>query len=159
MGDIVRRVQEALESINEDYRNILKLTGATPDEFRDYGFHRVMPDTMVDMIIQSDELESISKELAAEAEVKSSMTATLDKVARLLDQMGKDEDQVAKNLEQLKTYIGSLGTWLSDAKTQPLVMDYIVIQSSEAKLPKAKANIFEALWHEITSFIQSFFRN
>ena len=159
MGDIVRRVQESLESINEDYRNILKLTGATPDEFRDYGFHRVMPDTMVDMIIQSDELESISKELAAEAEVKSSMTATLDKVARLLDQMGKDEDQVAKNLEQLKTYIGSLGTWLSDAKTQPLVMDYIVIQSSEAKLPKAKANIFEALWHEITSFIQSFFRN
>ncbi len=159
MGDIVRRVQESLDSINDDYLNILKLTGSTPDEFRDYGFHRVMPDTMVDMIVQSDELEAISKELAEEAEVKSSMTATLDKVARLLDQMGKDEDEVAKNLEQLKTYIGSLGTWLSDAKTQPLVLDYICIQSSEAKLPKAKANIFQALWHEITSFVQSFFRN
>ena len=159
MGDIVRRVQESLDSINRDYLNILKLTGSSPDEFRDYGFHRVMPDTMVDMIIQSDELESISKELTEEAEVKSSMTSTLDKVARLLDQMGKDEDEVAKNLDQLKTYIGSLGTWLSDAKTQPLVMDYICIQSSEAKPPKAKANIFQALWHEITGFIQSFFRN
>ncbi|MBQ8849259.1 MAG: extracellular solute-binding protein [Clostridia bacterium] len=159
MGDIVRRVQEALDSINDDYLNILKLTGSTPDEYRDYGFYRVMPDTMVDMIIQSDELEAISAELTAEAEVKSSMTATLDKVARLLDQMGKDEDEVAKNLEQLKTYIGSLGTWLSDAKTQPLVFDYICIQSSEAELPKAKANIFEALWHEIKGFVTSFFRN
>ena len=159
MGNIVRRVQESLDSINDDYLNILKLTGSTPDEFRDYGFHRVMPDTMVDMIIQSDELEAISAEITAEAEVKSSMTTTLDKVARLLDQMGKDEDEVAKNLDQLKTYIGSLGTWLSDAKTQPLVIDYICIQSSEAKLPKAKANIFETLWHEIKGFITSFFRN
>ena len=159
MGDVVRRVQDSLDSINKDYRNILRLTGATPDEFRDYGFHRVMPDTMVDMIIQSDELEAISAELTAEADVKSSMTATLDKVARLLDQMGKDEDEVAKNLEQLKTYIGSLGTWLSDAKTQPLILDYICIQSSEAKAPKAKANVFQALWHEIASFVQSFFRN
>ncbi len=159
MGDIVRRVQESLDSVNSDYLNILKLTGSTPDEFRDYGFHRVMPDTMVDMIVQSDTLEAISAELTAEANVKSSMTATLDKVSRLLDQMGKDEDEVAKNLEQLKTYIGSLGTWLSDAKTQPLVLDYICIQSSEAELPKAKANFFQALWHEITGFFQSFFRN
>ncbi len=159
MGDIVRRVQESLDSINNDYLNILKLTGSTPDEFRDYGFQRVMPDTMVDMIIQSRALEEIAAELAAEAEVKSSMTATLDKVSRLLEQMGKDEDEVAKNLEQLKTYIGSLGTWLSDAKTQPLVLDYICIQSSEAELPKAKANFFQAIWHEVSGFFQSFFRN
>ena len=50
MGDIVRRVDEALAAINNDYLAILKLTGASPDEFRDYGFSRIMPDTLVDMI-------------------------------------------------------------------------------------------------------------
>ena len=159
MGDIVRRVQASLDSINSDYLNILKLTGSTPDEFRDYGFSRVMPNTMVDMIIQARELTAIAEELVAEADEKSSMTATLEKVARLLETMGKDDDEVAKNLEQLKTYIGSLGTWLSDAKTQPLTLDYFVIQPEGAEMPKAKAGFFQALGHEIVSFIKSFFRN
>lgn len=160
MGSIVSRVQSSLDSINADYLNIVKLTGSNPDEYRDYGFSRVMPDTMIDMIIQSRELYAIAEELASIADVKSSMTATLEKVARLLAQMGKDDDEVAKNLEQLKTYIGSLGTWLSDAKTQPLTLDYIVVQSaSDAELPKANAGFFKALAYEISSFFQSFFRN
>ena len=160
MGDIVRRVQESLDSINADYLNILKLTGSSPDEYRDYGFSRVMPDTKLDMLAQRDALNAVAAELEQAANVKSSMTATLEKVSRLLDTMGSDDDEVAKNLEQLKTYIGSLGTWLSDAKTQPLTLDYLVVQpSSDAELPDAEAGFWKALWHEITSFIQSFFRN
>ncbi len=170
MGDIVRRVQESLDSINSDYLNILKLTGTSPDEFRDYGFSRVMPDTMIDMIKQGKILGAekddktgitgVAYELNEAAGVKSSMTATLEKVSRLLDTMGKDDDEVAKNLEQLKTYIGSLGTWLSDAKTQPLTLDYIVIQpANDAELPVAKAGFFKALGYEIVSFFRSFFRN
>ena len=160
MGDLVRRVQESLESINADYLNIIKLTGANPDPYRDYGFSRVMPDTKIDMILQSRAFTKVSEELVEAAGEKSSMTATLDKVARLLYDMGMDDDEVAKNLDQLKTYIGSLGTWLSDAKTQPLILDYIVVQgASDAELPVAKAGFFKTILYEIQSFIQSFFRN
>ncbi len=160
MGDIVRRVEKSLTSINADYLNIIKLTGTTPDEYRDYGFSRVMPDTMIDLIRQARELRAVSEELAEIAGEKSSMTATLDKIVRILETMGKNDDEVAKNLEQLKTYIGTLGTWLSDAKTQPLTLDYIVVQGAdETELPTAKAGFFSALWYEISGFIQSFFRN
>ena len=160
MGDVVNRVQKSLNEINNAYLNILKLTGTTPDEYRDYGFSRVMPDTMISMIKQARELDAVSQELQAAASVKSSMTATLDKIVRLLNEMGKDDDAVAKNLEQLKTQIGSLGTWVGNAKTQPLVLDYIVIQGADDEsLPKANPNIFQALWYEITCFVQSFFRN
>ena len=159
MGAIVRRVQTALDSINADYLKILQLTGSSPDEFRDYGFSRVLPDTMVDMILQGEELIAIAEELNDAANIKSSMTSTLEKVARLLDTMGKNDDEVAKNLEQLKTYIGSLGTWLSDAKTQPLIIDFIQIQPEGAEIPKAKASFWQALLHEISGFFQSFFRN
>ena len=160
MGDVVRRVQESLDEINACYLNILKLTGNNPDEYRDYGFNRVMPDTMIMMIKQGRALEAVSAELSAAASVKSSMTATLDKVSRLLVQMGTDPDEVAKNLDQLKTYIGSLGTWLSDAKTQPLTLDYLVVQGADdTELPPAKASFWKALVYEIVGFIQSFFRN
>ena len=160
MGDIVRRVEKSLVSINADYLNIIKLTGTIPDEYRDYGFSRVMPDTMIDLIRQARELKAVSEEIAEIAGEKSSTTATLDKIVRVLDIMGKNDDEVAKNLEQLKTYIGTLGTWVSTAKTQPLTLDYIVVQSAaDENVPKAKAGFFEALWYEFSGFIQSFFRN
>ncbi|MBE6548976.1 MAG: extracellular solute-binding protein [Ruminococcaceae bacterium] len=160
MGDVVRRVQESLDAINSDYLNILKLTGSKPDENRDYGFKRVMGDTIIDLRDQRNALNAVAEELANAANIKSSMTATLEKVARLLDTMYTDDSTIAKNLEQLKTYIGSLGTWLSDAKTQPLTLDYLMIQPSDNEaLPKAKASFWKALVHEIASFMQSFFRN
>ena len=160
MGQIVNTVQDALNSINNDYLNILKLTGASPDEYRDYGFNRIMPDTMIDFIIQSRKLYEVSEMIQELSDGKSSMTATLERVAWLLERMGTNpEDEVAKNLDQLKSYIGTLGTWVSDAKTQPLQLDYLVVQPASEDLPKAKAGFFASLWHELSSFIQSFFRN
>ena len=160
MGEIVETVQNSLNSINNGYLKILKLTGASPDEYRTYGFNRIMPDTMIDFIIQAETLNRISKQIQELSDGKSSMTATLERVAWLLDKMGKDpENEVAKNLDQLKSYIGTLGTWVSDAKTQPLQLDYLVVQPASEDLPVAKAGFFKALWHEISSFIQSFFRN
>ncbi|MBR6726585.1 MAG: hypothetical protein IKM08_00185, partial [Clostridia bacterium] len=148
MGDIVRRVDAALASINQDYLDIMKLTGANPDEYRDYGFNRIMPDTMIDMIQQAKALHyvdpdtEIASGVAAELEAvtgeKSSNVATLERVAWLLDRMGKNEDEVAKYLEQLKSYIGSLGTWLGSAKTQPLQLDYLVVQPLNEAEPEAK---------------------
>ena len=160
MANIVRKVDSSLTTINNAYLNIMKLTGADPDEIRDYYFASVMPDTVIDLIIQSTVLKRIAVELTALAGVKSSNVATLEKVSWLLERMGSDpENEIAKNLSQLKSYIGSLGTWLSDAKTQPLAFDYIMIQSADEKLPAANANFFQSAWHEIQSFIQSFFRN
>ena len=160
MGDIVSRVQKSLEEINKSYLNIIKLTGTSPDQYRDYGFFRVMPETMISLIRQSRELYKVSDELTKLTGEKSSNAATLDTVAWLLQEMGTDEDDVARNLDRLKNYIGTLGTWISDAKTQPLQFDYLVVQGADCgELPKAKAGFFPSLWHEIKSFIASFFRD
>ena len=167
MGDIVRRVQDVLDSINSDYLDILKVTGTSPDEFQKYNFNRTLPMTMTDMYDQYEEIAvsdpannftCIIDTILADAS-KSSMTATLENVSMLLYDMSTDESEVAKNLTQLKTYIGSLGTWIGDAKTQPLTLDYIMVQSKDAELPKANAGFFAALAHEVTGFFQSFLRN
>ena len=159
MGDIVRRATAALNAINADYLAIMKLTGADPDEYRDYGFSRVMPDTMIDMILQSRELYAIAAELTAVSGEKSSNVATLERVAWLLERMGTNEDEIAEYLDQLKSYIGSMGTWLGTAKTQPLQLDYITIQPVGNEEPEAAAGFFASLLHEIKSFFMSFFRN
>ena len=177
MGDIVREVEEILDIVNTDYLRIIQLTGTSPDEYSDYSFSRVMPDVLVDMVVQSRRLDndnpekygvSIAERLTNMAGQKSSNVGTLQKVAKLLHDMGTDEDEIAKNLESLKSYIGTLGTFLSTAKTQPLEIDYMVIRGSEQYgadasdynyKVKAKANVFQAAWHEIKSFVMSFFRD
>lgn len=160
MGDVVRRVEAALDAINTDYLEIMKLTGASPDQYRDYGFSRNMPDTLMDMVLQSRELYDIAAQLVEITGEKSSHVATLEKVAWLLERMCEDGgEEIAKYLDQLKSYIGSLGTWLGDAKTQPLQLDYIVIQPLNSELPEAKAGFFRSVAHEVSSFIMSFFRN
>ncbi len=159
MGALIRRVEAALQAINNDYLNIIKLTGTNPDSYADYEFSTVMPETIIDLNVQSTELYSIAADLEVLADGKTENIAILNKVAFLLDRMGKDEDEIAKNLDQLKTYIGTLGTFLSDAKTQPLQLDYIAVQSIDKKLPQATPGFFASLWHEIKSFFASFVRN
>ncbi len=174
MGEVVSRVQNALDSINSDYLDILKVTGTSPDAQKDYDFYRTLPKTMGDMYEQYEEILGKDGEGGKKADgtlsivgqinegtenEKSSMTATLETVALLLEEMSTDQDQVANNLEQLKSNIGSLGTWLGSAKTQPLTLDFIVVQNKSEELPEASAGFFAALWHEISGFWQSFFRN
>ena len=172
MGEIVSRVQECLDRINSDYLSIIQLTGTTPDSDRDYGFSRIMPSQLIDMVIQSKVLDNpnyatdeqfpepgVAQILTDLAGQKSANVGTLQKIADLLLKMGQHEKEIAKNLARLKSYIGTLGTFLSDAKTQPLQMDYIIIQSPDEAMPKAEAGFFRAIWHEIRAFFASFTRD
>ena len=175
MSEIINTVQTALDSINSDYLEIIQLTGSTPDTYRDYGFGRIMPDVLRDMVKQAVVLdndpttatsafrqnspEGVSQKLTALAGQKSSNVATLQKVADLLIDMGTDEDEIARLLSRLKSYIGTLGTFLSNAKTQPLLLDYILIQPAGEEEPDAKAGFWSGLVHEVTRFFYSFIRN
>ncbi len=160
MSGLIRQIENILDSLNEDYLSIIKLTGSSPDDYRDYSFYRLLPNTMIDMIIQSEELAKVSKTLKEDTVgVASSYTGVCDQLSNLLEDMGKDEDAIAKNLSNLKSYVGSLGTFLTDAKTQPLQFDYLMIQGSSAEAPKGKAGFFKSLGHEISSFFMSFIRD
>ena len=158
MSSIVSEIEDSLNRINEDYLNILRLTGQQPDDYRDYHFTRVMPQTLADMVMQSKRLNTIAEELKEIAGSSSSTVGTLIKVADLLYRM-HDEDEIARHMETLKSYIGSLGTFLTDAKKQPLQLDYLLIQSPDGELPEDEPGFFAKIGHEISSFIQSFFRD
>lgn len=157
MSEKIHQIENILNALNDDYLNIIKLTGSSPDSYRDYSFMTLLPDTIVDMARQAENLTNLSAEL--KKNTASTYTGICDKLADLLDDMSHDENSIAKNLKNFKSYVGSLGTFLTDAKTQPLQLDYILIQPSTQKVPKANTNFFKTLWHEILGFIQSFFRD
>ena len=160
MGYYINRVNAILDSINNDYLQIVKLTSTDPDENIDYEFTRLLPDVVSNLVRQGLALQEISKAIVGVTGTKGSLTATLDKVADTILRMGSDpEREIARNLTAMKTEIGNLGSWLNDATLQPLMFDFITIQGDSTPAPRAKAGFFESIWYEICSFFASFFRN
>ena len=157
MGNVVREVSAIMTSINTDYLSLLKLTGASPDSYRDYGFGRVLPEVVTDLVVQSIALQDVMNYIENMANVKSSNSATLEQIARLLRKMGTDEDEIAKNMGSLKSNIGTLGSWINNVKNQPLELDWIDIQPASMPKARAEANFFQALWFELRQFGASFF--
>ncbi len=166
LADTIREVEESLGVINTCYLEILKLTGAEPDEYRDYGFSRLMPEVLNNFAKEYLRLDGISKKLTELCGEKGSHVATLDKVSFLLKRMGGNEDEIAKNLKTLKSYIGTLGTWRNDSRAQPIMLDYLLVVPAGSTVEsitkanpqyKANSNFFEAAGFEMKLFIQSFF--
>ena len=164
----IQRVQESLANINSCYLQILQLTGTDPDKYRDYYFEKVMPEVLVTLLEEAITLMEVKEGLEILCGTNGSHIATLETVAMLLNTMGKNNGRdIAANLSQLKSYLGTLGTWINDSKLGTIKVDSIwvvpAVESNgnfvtdEDALPRATANIFQTVWHEVKSFFSSFF--
>ena len=159
MSTILLQANNILTSINDDYLEITKLTGQDADANRDYGFARVMPETVADLSYQYQNINLLTRMISATSGTKSQLTGTISVLAELLRKMGSDESKIASNLVELKDQISSLGEWISDMTGQSLELDYILIQPADASLPKANAGFFKSFAFEFKKFIASFFTN
>ena len=152
-GSVIQSINDTLTTINACYLEIIKLTGTSPDKYQDYKFESVIPETLKTMLLCSKELKA-AVEFIGE---KSENTATLEQIYMILQDMVNDTNMIKTKLKNLKSHLGTLGTWLSTAKNQPLMIDYISIQPVEDKTPKADANFFESLWYQLRLFVASFY--
>ncbi len=160
LAEELKRVENALEELNDCYLQILRLTGPTPDVNADYRFKDMIPDTLINLCQQAKTLQEVRDNFARICGVEQAAhLATMDNIIRQVAKMGTDQDEIAKGLEELKSSLGTLGTWISESKASSLLVDYIKIQPPGAENEKANANIFQTAWHEIRAFFSSFFTN
>lgn len=180
MAELTSAIQETVTPLNNIYLKILQITGAQPDQYQDYKFMDLIPDYMDMMVYQSNRIIDVmirfakingyydiaekaqkakdnGEKVDTDAFAKMSGISTLTELANLLWKMGTDEDEIAKGFATLKTDIGSLGTWVLDANEQPLELDYLQLQSAQAKEPQCDANMFQVLAYEFKQFIASFY--
>ncbi len=167
MAEVLTNIETSLANINSYYLQILMLTGAEPDEYRDYEFGRLMPDVIKGLKEEAKNLYAVSAELERITGTKGSDSVTLENVALLLERMAGDEDEIAPNFSELKDYIGSLGTWIMTARNQPLQFDYILVTPASKGREvgtktylkeagyQAEASFFKALAYEFEQFVMS----
>ncbi|MDQ8734551.1 extracellular solute-binding protein [Paenibacillus sp. LHD-38] len=156
IAPLIRQVEASLLEINAMYRKILMITGNVPDPYRDYQLDKQIPDMVEVFQKQSDILYAVSEELVRLTGEKSDKTAVLNKTAYQLADLAKKPESVQKRLAQFKINVGSVGAWILQVREQPLEIDYLVLASSDVKLPKANASFGKKTVHEVSSFFHSF---
>ncbi len=156
-GIILQQAMYIKDSLNTDYNNFSRLTGTDPDTNRNYGFMRIMPDTVADLSIQSQNLKIIMSNINQTSGIKSENTSSLEEMIELLRKMGADETKIAANMTSFQSQVSSFGEWIANMAKQPLELDYILIQPESEELPDADANFFQSFIYEVKKFFASFF--
>lgn len=159
VAPLIRQVEASVLEINAMYRKILMITGNVPDPHRDYQLNKQIPDMVEVFKKQSDILYGVSEELVRLTGEKSDKTAVLNKTAYQLADLAAKPETVQKRLNQFKINVGSVGAWLLEVREQPLEIDYLILASSDEKLPKANSSFGKKMVHEVSSFFTSFFED
>lgn len=156
LAEIIRKAEEVLYELNTMYRQVLMITSASPDPLRDYELEKRIPQVIQNLSVQSEILYSLSAELEEYTGEKGSHVVLLDDLARQLKDMAARPDTIPKRLDAYRDNISALGTWILESRNQPLQLDYIIISSPGATLPKAEPSVWDVVMHEIKAFIASF---
>lgn len=154
---LIREVENSLYSLNSMYRKILMITGTKPDEYRDYQLDKKVPDMLEVFGAERDRLRVIAKELVRLSGQSSDQEALLKTMAVQLDEMIEDPDTIPKRLTAYKTNTGGLGTWVQQAREQPLEVDALYVASPDKKFPQKGMGFGSKLKHETATFFNSFF--
>jgi len=159
MAEIIKGIQQSLNSLNADYRRILMITGPAPDVYRDYGYEKLVPEVLEDFKAQAKALKSSIKKLNKMTDVSGDFTNSINKLIIILEQIEEDPEMISELFSTYKDNLSSLGTWIQEIMAQPLDIDRIYFVPAEKAVPDAEASFFADLWFSIKRFFLSFFED
>lgn len=155
-GSQINRIQNAINRLNGIYRSIITITGSAPDKFQDYRLVEKIPNLLEDFRDIADTIYDVSDVIARLSGGRSSETASLDTMARMLDSFIKKPRSIQSSLKSFSDNITALGTWIINVSNQALTLDYIIVHASDYDLPKAFPNWFGSTWFGLRAFFKSF---
>ena len=152
----IRTLENSVKTLNDIYRKLLIIIGPTPDTARDYKLTKLVPELFVTMKQQVGVLTACADQLDEFNGSSNAGTGLIRTMVRQLQQFIKDSSTVAQGFSYFKTNIGALGAWLSDARQQPLEVDFLTIGSG-SDLQPVNAGLVSQMSFDVRVFFSSFF--
>ena len=156
LGAILTDLNDSVFRLNAMYVKILKLTGADPDEYRDYKIEKVFPEVITGMDIECKRLYQIVDRLVAYSGEKGSQVSSILTVANQLEKFVERPDKIPKSLANFKENISSIGTGINSLSEAPLDIDYVQVTPVNEALPVCDETFLKSALHELRVFIASF---
>lgn len=159
-GDIsepIRRLNSAVDRLNDYYRQILMITSPYPDKYTDYYVHEKIPELLDVFADISQEFKDIQNDI--EKISHGSEAAFIGNTAVILDKCVEKPLKIPDYLSQINESIISLSALMNDYCDQPLEIDYIEFASYDVDFPDCTESISDSIIFGFKSFIGSFFED
>lgn len=156
MGEILQAFQSEVNTLNEIYRTLLMVMGATPDVNRDYQFEKILPDTIKEISECAGRIKDLYNSVNSLSDTENSNIQFMNRFYDLLVKISKDTSYIASEFSNFQTYISSMGDFLISAQYQPITLDYITILPYDEEVKEAKTGFLDNLIYNFKLFIYSF---
>lgn len=156
LGEYVRKLQDLVLELNQLYREIIMVTGTSPDIYRDYKLGTEIPNLAERMESFAQRIRIIEAEMENLDIQAGSDMVVAEQLALQLDSFISKPRTIASRITNFQDNISSMSSWILSLTEQPLEIDYIFIQSPGAYKHRDTANILEVMGFRIRSFLSTF---
>ena len=156
MAGIISQVQDCVLQLNGIYRQVLYITGVSPDPYRDYQIERSLPNLQGDLENVKADLRKAIDALEKTAGHSSDKLTVLKTMDDQLKELIEDQERFTEVLSSYKTNVRACGNWITQVLGQPLQVDRLYLHTADVT-PKAEGDDFSTgLVHEFSRLGNSF---
>ena len=156
-SEIISTVQDSVQDLNSIYRQIIRITGVSPDKYRDYQIANSLPGLQGELEEVREKINGAIEELQAIAGSNTDKTTVLITMRDQLDELIYDQERFTEVIASYKVNVRACGNWITQVVAQPLQLDRIYIYSDSTQPPKVEGSSwFSRLLYEIKRLFYSF---
>jgi len=156
LGEILVRMLDSVYRLNRIYRQILILTGPSPDVLRDFRLDYFLPEAIEAMGQEARLLFAIIEDLDTFTGERSEHSGLVETLARQLARFYERPDRIPAQLINFRENISALGDAARILREGPLDIDFIYVSGVNAQLPVLSEGFFTRTAHELRAFMASF---
>ncbi len=155
-SEIVGLVEESVQQLNNIYRKVIKVTGVTPDTYRDYQLEATLPELHNELIAARETVNEALLKLEIVAGKNSDKKTVLLTMRDQLDELIEDAEYFVRTISSYKVNVRALGNWITQVISQPLQIDRINVYSPNVELEYDNDGFGSKLVYEIKRLFYSF---
>jgi ABC-type glycerol-3-phosphate transport system substrate-binding protein len=159
LSGALRNINQSVLELNSIYRQIIVLTGTSPDANRDYGLDTSIPNLLSTFKELKNSISSTSKDIQSINGGTSSQTSTLDEMTKLLTDFINDPYTITQRFGDFQTDVQSMGSLITNFDQQPLELDCLAFVPQGGKVPEANSSFFDSFLFGLNKFVVSFYSN
>ncbi len=156
MAGIISQVQETVQLLNSIYRQVIYITGVSPDIYRDYQIEASLPSLLGELEEAKAGIDSTIAALRVTAGNNSDKLTVLVTMSDQLAELIEDEERFTEVISSYKVNVRACGNWITQVLPQPLQIDRLMIYSADSELDIASAGWFSRASYEIQRLFYSF---
>lgn len=135
---------------------MIKVTGVSPDTYRDYQIEATLPELHDELVAVRNQLDAAITSLRALTGKKSDKETTLLTMRDQLDDLIRDGEYFVKVIGTYKINVRACGNWITSVIDQPLAVDRINIYSADVDVKYENTSFWSKLVYEIKRLFYSF---